>query len=106
MRTKFQGLILRQSVGNRSRSRQFHAHDAIPETGIYRVTHGAHRLPHEVTLIKAELFPPCSNCSGEVLFEMLHAAPSLEEAVPHLSFRVALYQLPVLEDEEEMTGAS
>jgi hypothetical protein len=30
---------------------------AVPESGIYRVSHSQHRLPHEVTLLKDQQFP-------------------------------------------------
>jgi hypothetical protein len=43
----------------------------IPQSGIYEVTHGEHRLPHEVTLISGEIFPPCSKCANAVRFKLL-----------------------------------
>jgi hypothetical protein len=41
----------------------------IPESGIYRVADSAHRLPHEVTLLKGETFPKCQKCADTVTFE-------------------------------------
>jgi hypothetical protein len=35
--------------------------DTVPETGIYRVTHALHRLPHEIVILRDEHFPRCSN---------------------------------------------
>jgi hypothetical protein len=71
--------------------------DIIPESGIYRVTHAEHRLPHEVTLIGGQTFPPCAKCHEEVRFELVRELPELErERRGHVS----LYSLPVLDDED------
>lgn len=67
----------------------------VPESGIYRVLHSAHRLPHEVTLFGGNFFPRCAKCQDEVAFELLHAAPrsfSLE--------RLTLYELPAMDDDQ------
>jgi hypothetical protein len=69
----------------------------VPESGIYRVFHNAHRLPHEVTLFRGNLFPRCSKCQDDVVFELLHAASrtfSLE--------RLTLYELPTIDDDQPM----
>ena len=69
----------------------------IPESGIYRVIHSQHRLPHEVTLIGGQTFPPCGKCHEEVRFELVRELPELErERRGHVS----LYSLPALDDEE------
>lgn len=44
-------------------------------TGIYRATHVGHRMPHEITVLEGETFPPCKRCGQNVRFELLHAAP-------------------------------
>lgn len=72
--------------------------DTIPESGIYRVTHAQHRLPHEVTLIEGQTFPPCAKCRDEVRFELVRELPSLGW---ERRGSVSLYKLPVLEEEEE-----
>jgi hypothetical protein len=72
--------------------------DVIPESGIYRVLHAQHRLPHEVTLIKGQTFPPCANCHDEVRFELVRELPSLAW---ERRGSVSLYELPVLEEEED-----
>ena len=69
----------------------------IPDSGIYRVFHSAHRLPHEVTLLRAETFPKCQQCADAVTFELVRAL-SYETVVRELPWRVALYELPVLDD--------
>jgi hypothetical protein len=68
--------------------------DTVPETGIYKVTHNLHRLPHEVVLAKDETFPGCAKCGSEVLFELAYAAPDL---FPCLKYHI--YELPELEEE-------
>lgn len=65
---------------------------AVPETGIYRVHHDSHRLPHEVVILKDEIFPRCSKCSEAVHFELAHAAPGLS---PYGVYRI--YELPAIE---------
>lgn len=63
-----------------------------PETGIYRVVHTGHRLPHEVVILKGQRFPRCAKCNGSVLFELAHAAPDLfQSSICHV------YKLPVVE---------
>lgn len=71
--------------------------EEIPESGVYRVIHAQHRLPHEVTLIKGQSFPPCARCHDEVRFELLRGLPALER---ERRGSVSLYSLPVLDDEE------
>jgi hypothetical protein len=71
--------------------------DTIPESGIYRVIHAEHRLPHEVTLIAGQTFPPCAKCREEVRFELLRDLPELAR---ERRGSVSLYSLPVLDDED------
>ena len=71
--------------------------DIIPDSGIYRVIHAQHRLPHEVTLIAGQSFPPCAKCHEEVRFELVRALPGLAR---ERRGNVSLYSLPVLDDEE------
>jgi hypothetical protein len=74
--------------------------EIVPETGIYRVVHSAHRLPHEVVILKDEHFPRCCKCSGSVFFSLVHAAPELFwRTVYHV------YELPIIEDDAAATGA-
>ena len=68
----------------------------IPNSGIYRVTHSSHRLPHEVTLLKGEAFPKCQKCADTVIFKLVRALD--DKAVTKFSWRVTLYELPVLDD--------
>ena len=65
---------------------------AVPDSGIYRVTHAEHRLPAEVTLIQNQSFPRCSKCNDPVYFGLLRSAPSVGDD----GFSITLYELPEL----------
>jgi hypothetical protein len=77
---------------------RFKTDNVIPQSGIYRVYHAAHRLPHEVTLLKGERFPKCQKCADAVTFKLLRAL-QYQTAVKNSSWRVTLYELPVIEGE-------
>jgi uncharacterized membrane protein len=62
------------------------------------VVHVAHRLPHEVVILKGERFPRCAKCADSVLYDLIHAAPDL---YGHVIYRV--YELPVLDEETDET---
>ena len=79
----------------------FRTNEVVPQSGIYRVRHKKHRLPHEVTLLRDQQFPKCAKCQGEVIFELLRAVTFTEESVEQYP-QIRLYELPVLEDEQEM----
>jgi hypothetical protein len=72
----------------------FKTGETVVESGIYKVTHAEHRLPHEVTLLKGAQFPRCSKCKEAVTFQVVALAPRLDK----LRERVTLYQLPDLDD--------
>lgn len=71
--------ILRYKTGRR-----------IPQSGIYRVLHSEHRLPHDVTLLGGQYFPRCAQCGNDVQFELLRAAPEINDS----DFHVVVYELP------------
>jgi len=83
-----------------ARAEPFVTGAVAPETGIYRVVHAAHRLPHEVVIIKGERFPRCCKCAASVLFDLVHAAPDLYRHFVH-----RIYELPVQEDPPEAIPA-
>jgi hypothetical protein len=83
------------------RAMVFRTGQSVPESGIYRVTHGGHRLPHEVTLLREQTFPRCSKCANLVEFEPVALAPRLRER----RGRIVLYELPVLENDAEKRSA-
>ncbi len=49
----------------------------VPASGIYKVTHDEHRLPHDVTLVAGQKFPSCGRCSSRVRFRLLKESPRL-----------------------------
>jgi hypothetical protein len=81
---------------------KFNTGDTVPESGIYRVTHAGHRLPHEVTLLSGQIFPRCSKCKDHVQFEVVRHAPHIQ-AQP--GFNVVVYELPVFEEEDDTPKA-
>ena len=63
-------------VGPLSEKARFKAGDVIAESGIYETIHeNAHRGPHEVVMIKSDLFPPCDTCADRVRFRLIRSAP-------------------------------
>lgn len=72
--------------------------DVIPASGIYRVHHAAHRLPHEVTLLKDEIFPRCQKCRNAVEFEPVLLAEEWRGMPPVRG--IVIYELPVMSDAE------
>jgi hypothetical protein len=61
-------------------------------TGVYRVVHGQHRLPSEVTLVQGHTFPGCSKCRASVRFEFLRSVQLSGD------FQINLFNLPELPD--------
>jgi len=53
--------------------RRYRPGELVPESGVYRVTHDAHRLMHEATLLAGDRFPLCRQCKRAVRFELLRA---------------------------------
>jgi len=76
----------------------FSTDEIVRQSGIYKVRHKKHRLPHEVTLLRAERFPRCAKCDSAVVFELIKAA---DEDAAILGLRICLYELPVVDDEQE-----
>ena len=74
----------------------------IPFSGIFSVRHKEHRLPHEVTLLKGEKFPPCAKCSSSVQFELIMGVSDLALS----PFRVTLMQIPAFDEEDKAEAAT
>ena len=72
--------------------------ELVPESGIYKVSHSAHRLPHEVTLLLGKIFPRCEKCGELVEFRLVRSAPHI---TTDTGFHVTLFALPVMEEEVE-----
>jgi hypothetical protein len=75
-------------------SRLFRTGEKIDASGMYRVYHAKHRVPHEVTLIRGEIYPCCERCDAAVRFKLLRAIPEIDS---DRGF-VRLYTLPVMEE--------
>ena len=58
------------SSGYESDHREFAPGEAVPESGIYRVTHQEHREDHPVQALKGEIFPSCRKCRQQVRFRL------------------------------------
>lgn len=83
----------------------FRTGERITRSGIYKVIHRKHRLPHEVTLLRDQFFPRCAKCQDQVEFELVRGV-ELPERENEFSARIHLYELPVLDDaaEEPIAG--
>ena len=77
---------------------RFQTGECVPRSGIYRVSHPEHRLPEEITLAAGDQFPSCAACDALVSFRLLRRV----EIDPE--FRIHLFLLPVLEDEQQKTS--
>ena len=71
----------------------------VPHSGIYQVSHDEHRLPHEVTLLRGNTFPPCSKCGNSVVFALLRA-------VTVDRFSVTLNAIPEMTDSQALAAAA
>jgi hypothetical protein len=56
----------------------------VPESGIYRVEHGPHRLMHSATLVANNRFPLCRTCGRAVRFYLVRPV-STSQVVPFRS---------------------
>jgi hypothetical protein len=73
----------------------------VPASGIYGVSHPQHRLPAEVTLLKDQLFPRCASCDDAVHYVLERSAPA---GISPGGFKVNLYELPELTEDESLAG--
>jgi hypothetical protein len=67
--------------------------ERIPYSGLYRVTHEAHQLPPQVTLVGGQIFPPCAECSAPVHFALVRRMNHIDK----LTGNIVLNVLPVLD---------
>jgi hypothetical protein len=72
--------------------------EIVPQSGVYRVIHVEHRLPHEVMLLRSNPFPPCAQCGSKVVFKLLRA-------VTVDRFAITLNAIPELHDETRSFSA-
>src|SRR5258708_19615265 len=76
---------------------QFKSGKKVSSSGIYRVSHRRHRLPHEVTLVAGDVFPPCARCGDQVRFTLVR---DVEDRLARSGGKRNLYSLPVFSDDE------
>lgn len=104
MRAKGSRLFLVKSAPGKMVNRpRFHTDEVVRQSGIYRVRHKKHRLPHEVTLLRDQYFPRCAKCNTAVMFELVRAVMD-ESETELVSPRIYLYELPVIEDDTPIAG--
>ena len=48
-----------------------------PQTGLFRVVHYQHRLPHNAVMRKGDRFPLCNKCGDRVAFSLSETVHSL-----------------------------
>ena len=58
-------------------SGRLHAGDLAPQSGIYRVYHRAHRLPHDVYVNAGSRLPLCHRCGNDAEFGLVMAGTDL-----------------------------
>lgn len=75
--------------------RRFRTGEQIPYSGIYKVFHASHRLPHEVTLLDGEIFPRCLKCDSSVEFQLIQQVSNILDKG---AFRVVLFGLPTTDE--------
>lgn len=51
--------------------------DTVAQSGVYRVYHHAHRLPHSVFIAAGTVLPKCRRCAERVEFGLLMVSESL-----------------------------
>ncbi len=85
------GLHLVRQESSAQASSQYRVGDPIAPGGIYRASHGDHRLAHEVTLLSGGLFPRCKKCGNGVTFELVAEAPA---AMNDRDFPIRVYEIP------------
>jgi hypothetical protein len=90
--------LVKSAPEKMAKQARFHTEEIVRQSGIYRVRHKKHRLPHEVSLFRDQRFPRCAQCADAVTFELVRAATDEVEVAS--SSRICLYELPVLEDDE------
>jgi hypothetical protein len=95
--------LVKSGSGKMAKRPTFRTDGIVPHSGVYRVRHQKHRLPHEVSLLRDQQFPRCAQCQNAVIFELLRAVADEAEAGISSS-RICLYELPVLEDDAAKTG--
>ena len=64
-------------MGPNATTRMYRPGEAVPKSGIYKVSHRGHHHDHEVTCLSGERFPECHQCGELVRFSLLIAAHAI-----------------------------
>ncbi|HEY5030441.1 MAG TPA: hypothetical protein VIK39_18700 [Candidatus Angelobacter sp.] len=105
MRAKASSLVLVKSAAGKMVKRpKFRTDETVPQSGIYKVQHRKHRLPHEVTLLQDQQFPRCAKCQNAVTFELVRDVNTENDGIRRYTSQICLYELPVLDDEQEIAS--
>jgi hypothetical protein len=67
----------RNDKSNIPQATTYYASQKVPQTGLYRVFHYQHRLPHDAVIRKGEIFPACDKCGKRVMFALSSTAEPL-----------------------------
>ena len=62
-------------------SARFRSGDVVPRSGVYRVHHYAHRIPHAVIIVEGTVLPKCKRCGERVQFVLIVAGDPIERDV-------------------------
>jgi hypothetical protein len=60
-------------------SSYFRPNEIVPRSGVYRVRHYAHRLPHTAVVLAGTLLPECKHCGDKVKFIPMVSADPIEK---------------------------
>jgi len=71
-----------------------------PETGIYEVEHGPHRLVHQVTIAEGDVLPKCRKCGTAVKFTLLKAVKQTAWAKNPFTYPLVPYDAQLSPEED------
>jgi hypothetical protein len=70
--------FVRLTGGQMDSASRFSPGATAPRSGVYRVHHYAHRIPHLVTVTAGTALPKCKRCGDKVRFAPMLAAEAIE----------------------------
>ena len=73
--------FVRLTGGQVDSSSRFAPGTVAPRSGVYRVHHYAHRMPHVVIVIAGTVLPKCKRCGDKVRFVPMIAAEPMDADV-------------------------
>ena len=60
-------------------SARFQSGNVVQRSGVYRVHHYAHRVPHTVIILAGTVLPRCKRCGNRVKFVPIVAGEPIEQ---------------------------